>query len=271
MLRLGWFSTGHGEGSRGLLRLVHDQIASGELPASIQFVFCNRDPGEDEGGDQFQTLVRSYGVPLVTFSSQRYRRQQGAKTFEQVRADYDQEVIKRLEGFQPDLVVLAGYMLFTAAEMCHKFTMINLHPAPPGGPVGTWQAVIWQLIGEQAKEAGAQIQRATMDWDRGPVLTYCTFPIRGQGFDRLWEQAAGRSVDELKAAHGEELPLFQRIREEGVKREQPLLVETIRAFALGKVKVTGRQVTDAQGQPISAYCLNDEIEGWLRRKAGGAG
>ncbi len=269
MLKLGWFSTGRGEGSQGLLRLVHDQIASGELPASMEFVFCNREPGEAEGSDQFHDLVNSCGVPLVTLSSQRFRRERGARTFDDVRAEYDQEVIKRLEGSQPDLVVLAGYMLFTAAELCQKFTMINLHPAPPGGPVGTWQAVIWQLIEEQANEAGSQIQRATMDWDRGPILTFCTFPIRGQTFDPLWEHTAGRASDDLKATYGEELPIFQRIREEGVKREQPLLVETIRAFALGKVKVTGRSVTDAEGQPISGYSLNEEIEGWIKRDAGG--
>ena len=107
-----------------------------------------------------------------------------------------------------------------------------------------------------------------MDWDRGPILTYCIFPIRGQTFDQLWEQAAGRTVDDLKSTYGEKLPIFQRIREEGVKREQPLLVETIRAFALGKVKVADRQVTNTEGRPISGYCLNDEIEGWIRKDAG---
>ena len=271
MLKLGWFSTGHGEGSRGLLRLVHDQIASAELPASIEFVFCNREPGEAEGSDQFHDLVNSYGVRLVTLSSQRFRRERGARTFDEVRADYDTEVMKRLEGFQPDLVVLAGYMLFTAEELCNKFTMINLHPALPTGPVGTWQEVIWQLIQQRATETGAMIHLATEEWDRGPAITYFSFPIRGQAFDPLWEQAAGRTVDDLKATYGEELPLFQRIREEGVKREQPLLVETIRAFALAQVKVTGRRVTDAEGRPISGYCLNDEIEGWIKRDAGGAG
>ncbi len=266
MLQLGWFSTGHGEGSRGLLRLVHDQIQSGDLPATIQFVFCNRDPGEHEGSDQFQALVRSYGIPLVTLSSQQYRRQRGTRTFDEVRADYDQEVLQRLEGYQPDLVALAGYMLFTAAELCRRFILINLHPAPPSGPVGTWQAVIWQLIAEQAGEAGAQIQKATMDWDRGPVLTYCTFPIKGPLFDPLWKQVEGKTVEELKATYGEELPLFQRIRQEGVKREQPLLVETIRAFAFGKVKVTGEKVVGSRERPISPYCLNDQIEKWLKRQ-----
>ena len=160
MLKLGWFSTGRGEGSTQLLRLVHDQIASGHLPATIQFVFCNRDPGEAEGSDQFQALVRSYGLPLVTLSSQRFRRERGARTFGQVREEFDQEVLRRLVGFEPDLIVVAGYMLFTAAELCQRFTMINLHPAPPNGPMGTWQEVIWQLIEQRASEAGAQIQLA---------------------------------------------------------------------------------------------------------------
>ena len=42
---------------------MHDHIASGDLPATIQFVFCNRDPGEAEGSDQFQALVKSYSLP----------------------------------------------------------------------------------------------------------------------------------------------------------------------------------------------------------------
>ena len=56
MLELGWFSTGRGEGSRNLLRLVQEQIAGGSLPARIQFVFCNREQGEGEGSDGFMDL-----------------------------------------------------------------------------------------------------------------------------------------------------------------------------------------------------------------------
>ena len=265
MLKLGWFSTGKGQGSRQLLTILQEHIASGDLQASIQFVFCNRDPGEAEGSDQFQELVRSYDLPLVTLSSRWFRRERGARRFDQVREEFDQEVLQRLERFEPDLCILAGYMLFTAAELCQRFKLINLHPAPPNGPIGTWQEVIWQLIEQRAKEAGAQIQLATMDWDRGPVITYCTFPLTGPVFDPLWEQADNRTIDELKSAYWEELPLFQRIRQEGLKRETPLLLETIRAFAQGKVKIAGQRVMDEEGQPLSGRCLNDEIEGWLVR------
>ena len=45
MLRIGWFATGRGEGSQGLLRFVADAIGAGRLDAKIEFVFSNREPG----------------------------------------------------------------------------------------------------------------------------------------------------------------------------------------------------------------------------------
>lgn len=260
MLKLGWFSTGRGEGSLGLLRTVQDAIASGELPARMEFIFSNREPGEAEGSDRFFRQVQDYGTPLVTLSSQRFRREQGGGSFARHRVDYDREVMRLLEPFGPDVCVLAGYMLITGPELCNRYTMLNLHPALPGGPVGTWQEVIWSLIAQGAGAAGAYMHLATEDLDRGPVLTYCSFPIRGGQFDELWRQIPGRSVDELKAAEGEEQPLFRLIREEGVKRERPLVLETLKAFAAGRVRVVDRQVVDGAGNPIDGLCLNEAVE-----------
>ncbi|MBI4200858.1 MAG: hypothetical protein HY531_01045 [Chloroflexi bacterium] len=264
MLKLGWFSTGRGEGSRNLLRLVHQQITNGYLAAQIEFVFCNRAPGEAEGSDQFHALVRSYGIPLVTLSSQRFRRDHRARRFDEVREQFDLEVLRRLEGYAVDLGVLAGYMLYTGSELCRRFTLINLHPALPSGPTGTWQEVMWQLIESRATETGAMVHLATEQWDRGPAITCCSFPLTGPAFDPLWQQIAGRTVDELKSTDGEELPLFQLIRQEGMKREAPLLLETIRAFAQGKIRAVNRGVVDERGQPAASQILNSEVEAWLR-------
>ena len=263
MLKLGWFSTGRGEGSQGLLRLVQGRIAAGDLPATIQFVFQNRVRGEAEGSDQFQDLVRSYGIPLVTLSSQRFRKERGASNFSEVRLEFDREVIHLLEEYRPDLCVLAGYMLILGPELDRKFTAINLHPALPQGPTGTWQQVIWQLIEQRAPETGAMIHLATDNLDRGPAITYYSFPLRGPLLDPLWEQVEGRTLDDLRGTEGEQLPLFRRIREEGLKREPHLLVETIRAFAEGTVRVVDAQVVDPAGNPIRGYHLNKEIEAAL--------
>ena len=264
MLKLGWFSTGRGEGSLGLLRTVQEAIESGELPARMEFVFSNREPGEAEGSDRFQRQVQDFGTPLVTLSSQRFRREQGGGPFARHRANFDREVMRFLKPYRPDVCVLAGYMLITGGELCNRYTMLNLHPALPGGPIGTWQDVIWSLIGQGAGEAGAYMHLATEDLDRGPVLTYCSFPIRGGEFDDLWLQTKGRSVEELMASEGEEQPLFRLIREEGVKRERPLVLETLKAFAAGRVSVVDRQVVDGAGNSIDGLCLNDAIEGAVR-------
>ena len=260
MLKLGWFSTGRGAGSRNLLRLVQEEIIRGEIPATIQFVFQNREHGEAEGSDLFQDLVHSFGLPLVPFSSQRFRKERAVSSFTEVREEYDIAAMDLLNDFQPDICVLAGYMLYASEQLCKQFTMINTHPALPNGPIGTWPQVIWELIDGKATETGAMVHLATEKWDRGPVISYFSFPLTGALFDSLWANASGQSIEKLRNTFGEKLELFQRIREEGAKREPYLLLETIRDLSQGSVRVVGRQVTDNQGNPIGSYCLNDRIE-----------
>jgi folate-dependent phosphoribosylglycinamide formyltransferase PurN len=259
MLKLGWFSTGRGEGSRGFLELVQGQIASEKLDARIEFVFTNREHGEAEGSDRFQAMVRGYGIPLVSLSSQRYQREHGGGPWAQHRDGFHRRAMELLSGYQPDVCVLAGYMLITSGEMCRRYPMLNLHPALPGGPKGTWQQVIWQLIGERARESGVMVHVATEELDAGPVAGYCSFPIRGGGFDPLWKAAEGRPVSELQR-EGEEQPLFKRIRAEGLRRERPLLLAVLRALAGGELRMSAGQVVDANGRPARPRDMNDEVE-----------
>ena len=267
MLTLGWFSTGRGEGSRGLLRMTVEAIQRGDLDARIDYVFCNRDPGEHPGTDEFMALVKSCGLPLVTNSSQGFRRQRGAPSFAAVRQEYDREVMALLAPYAPSVCVMAGYMLIVGDEMCRRYTMLNLHPALPDGPVGTWQQVIWKLIESHAPETGATIHLATQELDRGPAVAYVDFPLVGRPFDGLWETAQGRPIDAIKGEEGEDLPLFTAIRREGMGREQPLLLETLRAMAEGRVQVGGGQVLDAQGSPAPSLCLNEEVRRALSRES----
>lgn len=265
MLKLGWFSTGRGSGSRNLLRLVQEEIIRGEIPATIQFVFQNREHGEAEGSDLFQDLVHSFGLPLVPLSSHRFRKERSASSFTEVREEFDSAVMHLLKDFQPDICVLAGYMLYASEQLCKQFTMINTHPALPNGPIGTWPQVIWQLIDEKATETGAMVHLATEQWDRGPVISYFSFPLRGELFDSLWANTSEQSIEKLRKTYGEKLELFQRIREEGVKREPYLLLETIRDLSQRSVRIAGRQVIDNQGNPIGSYCLNDRIEATFKK------
>ena len=259
MLAVGWFSTGRGEGSLGLLKFIQERISEGELDVRIQFVFSNREPGEGEGSDRFFQQVKDYGLPLINFSSRIFRRTMGGD-FTDHRLEYDRGVMARLKEFSPDVCVLAGYMLIVGSEMRRDYTMLNLHPALPTGPTGTWQDVIWHLIESREDRTGAMVHLVTEDLDRGPVVTYFSMPIVGAAFDNCWREAEGKSLSALKTAYGEELRLFRIIRQEEYRREPYLLAATLKVLAKGAIKVAGGRVRDASSKPVQGLCLNSEIE-----------
>ncbi len=269
MYQIGWFSTGRGEGSRALLTTMHESIRKGRVRAQIAFVFCSREPSEAKGSDLYIELVKSYRLPLVCLSSRRFKASGGEYLSPEWRLEYDREVMNRLKGYSPDLCVLAGYMLIVGPEMCQRHTMLNLHPAAPRGPTGTWREVIWKLIETQASETGAMMHLVTPELDKGPPVTYCTFPVRGEPFDRHWKEIRGLMVEEVKAQQGEENALFKLIRSEGVKREQPLIVSTVEAFAEGRVRVQNQRIVDSRGKPIQGYSLTQEIDEILRKGSPG--
>ncbi len=266
MYQLGWFSTGRDKAARDLLQAVTSSINLGEIEAEITFVFSNREPGESEESDLFLELVKGYHIPLICFSYQKFKAEKGyvntgqEDTLPLWRLEYDQEVMNRLTRFNPDLCVLAGYMLITGKEMCQRYHMINLHPAAPGGPTGTWQEVIWQLIEGRAQETGVMMHLVTPELDKGPPITYATFPIRGKSFDKYWSEIEGRPLEEIKK-EGEANPLFKLIRKHELAREFRLIISTLKAFSQGKVKITAdKKVTDFKGRPIKGYNLTDEID-----------
>ena len=273
MLRIGWFSTGRGEGSRGLLRFVADAIREGRLDAKIEFVFSNREPGEAEGSDVFFELVRSYGFPLVTLSSARFRREHGGGGMSQHREGFDRAAMESLRPYQPDVCALAGYMLICSGEMCRRYPLLNLHGALPDGPTGTWQSVIWELIESGATRTGAMIHMATEEVDRGPVLSHCELPIVGGAFDEERRKLASRGVEQVKSEEGEENGLFRLIRAEGYRREPYLLLATLGAVADGRAKVRPGEALDANGEPwanthAAGLALTGEIEAAIAQDAG---
>ncbi len=268
--QLGWFSTGRDQAARDLLTTVNNAIQRGEIEAEIAFVFCNREPGESAESDSFIKLVQGYHIPLVYFSSHKFQvnhrtpAHEPPGTLNAWKRDYDRELIKRLADFTPDLCVMAGYMLIISPELCQRYPIVNLHPAVPGGPKGTWQEVIWQLIDNEAKQTGAMMHLVTPELDRGPAVAYCTFSIRGEPFDHYWQEIKrlpAESAAKLKARDS----LFQLIRQHELSREFPLIVATLKAFSQGKIRINKeKQVVDAQGKPIKGYNLTEEIDQELK-------
>lgn len=268
-LRIGWFTTGAGPGSQRwrMFNAVLDEIRAGRLDADIAFVFSNRERGENDGTDAFLDIVESHNVPLVAYSSRAFRRERGgelSKHGQQLpawRAEYDREVAGLVEAHDFDVAMLAGYMLIFTPEMSRRHPFLNLHPAEPGGPVGTWQEVIRALIATDASRSGVMVHLATEQLDRGPVAAYCTFSLRGDDFDQL-------RVDTSLRALGDDDPLFLTIRKRGAAREVPLIVATLRALADARLVLDANRFVDRAGRELpQGLDLTPEVDAATTRES----
>jgi phosphoribosylglycinamide formyltransferase 1 len=149
--------------------------------------------------------------------------------------------------------VMFGYLLIAKEGLYGRYPLINDHPALPDGPVGTYQEVIAELMRTGAEESGCMINMVTGDVDRGPVLSYCRYPLRDVANEGLW---AGLTQDDLASREAiEATALYADIRARGVQRERPFLVETLRAVAEGSLPVP----------PAEAVDLTDAVEETLKR------
>lgn len=269
MLKLGWFSTGRGPGSRNLLRAVMEEKEKNGLDIEIAFVFCNWDNEEDpnprkEQRQMFFDMVKGYGIPLITKSWKTFRPDLWGSDEKEWRDEYGKELRRLTKPYNIDLGILAGYMLWMDDETCMEYDMLNLHPALPDGPKGTWQEVIWQLIREGADRQGAMLHLCTPEWDRGAPLTYCGFSLRGDEYDPLWENLNRKledsTLEDIARTEGVEEPLFKKIREDGAKRELPLIVETIRSFADGRVRIEDKKLIVGGKKIDTAFDLSEEVD-----------
>ena len=245
-LRVGWYTTGRGAGSRGMFEAVRDAIRAGTLAASFAFVFCNREPGEDPATDAFFQVVRAEGIPLVTLSSVHFRKGRGGTRsrpgapLPEWREAYDVEVARLVDPHGAEVGVLAGYMLIFTAPFVRTHRLLNLHPALPGGPTGTWREVIRDLIRSGASESGVMAHLAIPEVDMGPVASFCRYDID------VAEPTPDASDAEIEAsAH------FTAIRAAGLRRETAFLGAALQAEAEGR---------SGLGAPLD---LTDEVEARL--------
>lgn len=270
MLKIGWFSTGRGPGSRNLLRTVMDEKERGLLDIDVSFVFCNWDNTEEPNPRKgqrslFFDMVHGYNIPLIAKSWKKFKPELRVADEMIWRDEYGKTLRESISGYEFDLGILAGYMLWMDDKTCEMYDMLNLHPALPDGPKGTWEEVIWTLIKNKSDRHGVMMHICTKDWDRGDALTYCEFPINGPEFDHLWndldKKLETKSLDEVIKSEGTDEPLFKKIREEGAKRELPLIVSTIKLFAEGDVKIENKRLFENGNKLNRPYNLSKEVDG----------
>lgn len=98
------------------------------------------------------------------------------KSFD-TRDAYDQELMRQMDEFNPDLVVLAGFMRILSSDFVRHYMdrMINIHPSllPKYPGLNTYQRAI--LAGDE--EHGTSVHFVTEQLDGGPVILQAKVPI----------------------------------------------------------------------------------------------
>ncbi|MGO1297214.1 MAG: phosphoribosylglycinamide formyltransferase [Vibrio sp.] len=105
------------------------------------------------------------------------------------RTAYDVELMRQIDTFNPDLVVLAGFMRILSDGFVRHFKgrMINIHPSllPKYPGLNTYQRAI--LAGDE--EHGTSVHFVTEQLDGGPVILQAKVPIfDGDSIDALTER-----------------------------------------------------------------------------------
>jgi folate-dependent phosphoribosylglycinamide formyltransferase PurN len=270
---IGWFSTARDRAALDLFDAVLCGIRDGRIRSEMRYVFSNGSIDQNPFVNELRERTRSAEIPFIGFPSSsflpqdRKRGQEDKATLHKWRIAYDREVMKRLAPFPSDCIVLAGYMLIVGREMCSKYTMINLHPALPTGPAGSWQSVIHRLIRTNAEETGVMIHVVTERLDAGPPLAHCRFSIRTGPFRALWEETRGMDLERLTDRKIEGTRLFREIRRQGFAREIPLLLSTLTKLSRGELRIEDHRVFQGATRLHNGLDLSVEIEAAMKEES----
>ncbi len=93
------------------------------------------------------------------------------------RAAFDAALADVIDGFAPDLVVLAGFMRILSAEFVNRYAgrMLNIHPSllPAFSGLNTHR----RAIDAGCKLAGATVHVVTPELDHGPIVAQAAVPV----------------------------------------------------------------------------------------------
>jgi len=188
-------------GSGSNLQSIIDNIKSGGLNATISAVISNV---ADVKG--LQRAVDN-GIPAVTLPHIDFPD----------RESFDGKLQSVIESFQPDLVVLAGFMRILSQDIAKHFRgrMLNIHPSllPKYPGLHTHQ----RALDAKDSEHGTSIHFVTEELDGGPLIYQKSFPIEEND-----------NADSL----------FQKVQ----KLEHQMYPEVISWFSEGKLKYVDGKV-----------------------------
>lgn len=148
------------------------------------------------------------GIATLALSHQNYASRQ----------DFDLALMTAIDQYQPDLILLAGFMRVLGQEFCQYYNnkLINIHPSllPAFQGLHTHQRV----LESGCHITGCTVHFVTPELDCGPIIAQAVVPVY--------------AADDAEV-------LAQRV----LQAEHRLLPQVVADFAAGRLKVKGNRVS----------------------------
>ena len=149
-----------GRGSN--LRVIVERARAGDLPVEVRAVVSDKD---DAGAI---TWARAQGIECATLPPRAFPD----------RERYDAALSALVGGYEPDLVLMAGFMRILGPAFVDRFEgrCLNIHPSllPKYRGLHTHR----QVLEAGDREHGASVHFVTRELDGGPVVIQARVPVR---------------------------------------------------------------------------------------------
>ena len=151
------------------------------------------------------------------------------KSFES-RLAFDQAMMAKIDAYQPDLVVLAGFMRILTLEFCvhYEGRLMNIHPSIL--PSFTGLHTHERALEAGCRVAGCTIHFVTAELDCGPIIAQGVVPILDND-----------TADDVAA----------RV----LCVEHQLFPKAVADFVAGRLNIQGNRVLNTDSQPQSSALL----------------
>ena len=191
-------------------------------------------------------FVHKKGVPLETNDLEEFYAERGAPTTDlDVREEFDERTREMISSYEPDVVLLSGYMRILTSPVVSEYPIVNVHPADlrieddEGERAYTGFDPVRDAVLAGEGETRSSVHLVTEDVDDGPLLVVSPpFPVEREMVETLREHSE-EDLDAYVEAHQE----WMKWRGDG-----PALAKTLELVADDRIDLETGEV-DGERSP----------------------
>lgn len=159
-IKLAVFISGKGSNLHAIIRAIQNR----QLNAEIVVVFSNRPQA------QGLEIARKHHIPTLALDHKDFSERQA----------FDQEIIRQIDPYKPDFLILAGFMRILTDEFIQHYwpNILNIHPSllPKYQGLNTHQRV----LENDDREHGVSVHMVTHVLDSGHLIAQGSFPVNAK-------------------------------------------------------------------------------------------